>query len=71
MNNTTRRRTARKPHWCSSCRALIPSGAAYLEHKSFPGSDDGWGDAAGRPVRMVECANCATHHMRDELALPC
>jgi hypothetical protein len=67
--NTTRRRVARKWRHCASGHPIAP-GQVYLEHKSFPGSDDGWGDAAGHPVRMAECADCATRYGRaDALAV--
>ena len=65
--NITRRRVARKPRCCPSCDRIIMPGQVYLEHKSFPGADDGWGDAAGHPVRMPECSACATRYGRESL----
>lgn len=67
MNTTVRRRVARKPRPCPGCDRIIAPGATYLEHTEFPGGEAGWADAAGHPVRMSECADCATRYGRGEL----
>jgi hypothetical protein len=56
---TTRRRVARKRHWCGCGRRILP-GDVYLLHTTFPGHDSGYADTAGHPVQSPECAGCAT-----------
>lgn len=65
---TARRRVARKPHPCSfgACRTIQP-GETYLVHTAFPGHDAGYADAAGHPVRVFECSDCATRYGRADL----
>ena len=65
----TRRRVARKPHWCSDHHRIEP-GDVYIEHTEFPGGDAGYADAAGHPVRMAECAICAARYDRADLLEP-
>lgn len=67
MTYTTTRRVARKGRQCETgyrCQRILP-GDVYLEHKEFPGSDAGFADAAGHPVRLAECANCASRSGRE------
>lgn len=58
------RRTARKPHWCMNDfahdRHIYP-GHIYLESVIFPGHDSGYAGYGryGRPVRFIECRQCA------------
>lgn len=66
MSYTFRRRVARKEHHCTHCRVIEP-GETYLECTEFPGADAGYADTAGRPVRMAECADCATRYGRAHL----
>ncbi len=65
---TTVRRVARKTHLCSwgDCRS-IQQGEVYLVHTSFPGHDAGYADAAGHPVRIAECSECAARYGRSDL----
>jgi hypothetical protein len=72
MKTMTRRRVARKSHSCPSCDEwrIIKRGDVYLEHTEFPGGDAGYADAAGHPVRMPECADCATRYGRAHLLNP-
>lgn len=65
----TRRRTARKPHECG-CGETVPPGDVYLVHTTYPGADSGFADAAGRPVRLKECAMCACRYGRDHQVEP-
>lgn len=59
-----RRRVARKTHFCTTGARnhKIGPGEAYLEHTEFPGDELGYADAAGRPVRHAQCAECANHY---------
>jgi len=68
------RRKARKAHRCDSCRSIIEAGEAYLTHTALAG-DDYYHDALDRdtlkpancPIRLKECADCATRYRRAEL----
>lgn len=66
MTTTARRRVARRPRTCGSGHP-IPAGAAYLLWTEFPGGEAGYADAAGHPVQMSECAECATRYGRADL----
>lgn len=72
MTVTTVRRVARKTHWCPGCHPSQPirAGQAYLVHTEFPGGDSGYADAAGHPVRMSECGDCARRYGRGALLEP-
>ncbi|MDH6282904.1 hypothetical protein [Prescottella agglutinans] len=63
---TPRRRVARTWHYCCPSHRIQP-GDVYLEHTEFPGSDVGWADAAGHPVRHRECSECALRYGRGHL----
>ena len=67
-NPITRRRVARKAHACGwgTCRTIQP-GEVYLEHVEYPGGEAGYADAAGHPVRLAECPDCANRYGRGEL----
>jgi hypothetical protein len=68
---TTKRRIARTEHLSYCCGVgitRIPAGAVYLEHVAFPG-DDGH-EYGTQPIRLRECAACATRYGRAELLLP-
>lgn len=67
MTITTRARRARKRTWCGSCSGAIQPGAVYLEGKEFPGGELGFADYAGRPVRLIECRECAERYGRNQL----
>ncbi|MGW4325419.1 hypothetical protein ACWEKR_05955 [Nocardia sp. NPDC004573] len=45
----------------------IKVGEHYLEFTDFPGSDLGFADAAGHPVRLAECRACAERYGRGHL----
>lgn len=68
------RRKARKAHRCDGCRSSIQAGEAYLTHTALAG-DDYYHDALDRdtlkpancPIRLKECADCATRYRRAEL----
>jgi hypothetical protein len=70
MSARIRRRRARTSHPCSwgACRTITP-GELYLVHTAYPGPGDdaGWATAAGCPVRLAECSDCATRYGRGEL----
>lgn len=69
MTTTARRRVARKPHPCSwgDCRTITP-GEVYIEHTEYPGGDyTEYADTAGHPVRIAECADCATRYGRADV----
>lgn len=67
----TRRRVARKPRIsCGGYCPTIQPGQVYLEHTEFPGGDAGYATAAGHPVRLAECADCATRYGRAHLLNP-
>lgn len=55
---------ARRCGWTSH---PIKPGDVYLMHTEFPGGDAGYADAAGHPVNMPECADCATRYGRGDL----
>lgn len=57
-------RAARRCGWTSH---PIKPGDVYLMHTEFPGGDAGYADAAGHPVNMPECADCATRYGRGDL----
>lgn len=58
---------ARMPHRCGFTSHPIKPGEVYLQHTEFPGGDAGYADAAGHPVRVAECADCATRYGRGHL----
>lgn len=63
MSGTTSRvRRARKMH-LSCCKPIQP-GDLYVEHTEFPGGESGYADAAGHPVHMAECRDCAERYGR-------
>jgi hypothetical protein len=70
-------RKARKDHWCDSCRQAIKAGEPYLTHTALAG-DDYYHDALDRdtfkpancPIRIKECARCATRYDRGNLLNP-
>ncbi|MEU2013048.1 hypothetical protein [Nocardia sp. NPDC019302] len=64
MNARTTLRRARKVHF--GCHPIKP-GEHYLEFTDFPGSDLGFADAAGHPVRLAECRACAERYGRGHL----
>lgn len=66
----TKRRVSRKYRTCGPHDCVIAPGDVYLEHTTFPGHDSGYATAAGRPVRMAECAWCAARYRRDHLLEP-
>lgn len=67
MLSKSRRRVARKNHYCDGCdRRNISTGAPYLLGTVFPGDDSGLADQAGRPVNLRECGECATRYGRAE-----
>lgn len=67
-------RKARKKHACDSCWAQIQPGDSYLTHTALAG-DDYYQDALDRdtlrpakcPIRIKECAGCATRYGRADL----
>lgn len=63
---SARVRKARKARICPGCRCYIGAGHLYIEHTEFPGGDAGYADAAGHPVRMAECRQCAERYGRDD-----
>ncbi len=65
-NATVTRRVARKQHRDDYGHTIRP-GDTYLLHKCFPGHDAGYADAAGRPVTLPECAECARRYGRGHL----
>jgi uncharacterized protein YlaI len=70
-------RKARKAHHCDRCRRRIEPGSAYLTHTALAG-DDYYHDAldrntlrpANQPIRIKECAECATRYGRAEMLTP-
>lgn len=68
------RRVARTPKRCSETWLFaghpIKPGEVYLEWTEFPGGEAGYADSAGHPVRMAECADCATRYGRADLLRP-
>jgi len=64
-------RKARRRHNCDGCWAQIQPGDSYLTHTALSG-DDYYHDAldrdtlkpANRPIRIKECAGCATRYGR-------
>lgn len=63
-NVTSRVRRARKTRY--GCHVIAP-GDLYIEHTEFPGGEAGYADAAGHPMRMAECRDCATRYGRGHL----
>jgi hypothetical protein len=67
-------RKARKTHNCDGCWAQIKPGDSYLTHTALSG-DDYYHDALDRetlkpaktPIRLKECAECASRYGRAEL----
>lgn len=74
MSVTKAIRKARKNHRCDSCGSSIKAGEAYLTHTALAG-DDYYDDARDRdtfkpancPIRINECAECATRYGRADL----
>jgi hypothetical protein len=65
---TSRVRRARKAHSCGHYPGgQIRPGDLYIEHTEFPGGDVGYADAAGHPVRLAECRDCAERYGRGHL----
>jgi hypothetical protein len=72
--SVTARRKARKVHRCDSCRSSIQPGEAYLTWTALAG-DDYYDEALDRdtlkpancPIRLKECARCATRYGREDL----
>jgi hypothetical protein len=61
----TTRRVARKPHRCNSCDSpAIKPGQPYLSGTVFPGHDL---IPTAVPLRLAECAACATRYGRAHL----
>lgn len=48
------------------CRTIRP-GELYVEWTEFPGGEAGYATAAGHPVRLAECADCAIRYGRGHL----
>lgn len=77
MSVTRLIRKARKAHRCDRCRGQIQPGDAYLTHTALAG-DDYYHDALDRhtlkpansPIRIKECAECATRYGRGEILTP-
>jgi hypothetical protein len=67
--STSRVRRARKSRHCGSdyIGPQIKPGDLYIEHTEFPGGESGYADAAGHPVRMAECRDCAERYGRGHL----
>jgi hypothetical protein len=64
-NPPTSRRVAKKYHRCASCdRTAIKPGQAYLSGVVFPGHDL---IPTAVPLRLAECADCATRYGRAHL----
>lgn len=64
-SSTTRRRVARKPHYCNGCdRNAIAPGDPYLSGTVFPGHDANTTDV---PQRLAECGGCAVRYGRAHL----
>ncbi|UUG70039.1 hypothetical protein SEA_ZUCKER_80 [Arthrobacter phage Zucker] len=77
MSVTKLIRKARKVHPCDVCWAQIQPGDSYLTHTALAG-DDYYHDALDRntlkpakqPIRIKECAECATRYGRAEMLAP-
>ena len=77
MSVTKAIRKARKAHYCDMCSGKIQPGDAYLTHTALSG-DDYYHDALDRhtlkpancPIRLKECADCASRCGRGELLFP-
>lgn len=63
-NTRVVRRVARTQRY--GCHVIKP-GEVYLEWTEFPGGEAGYADYAGHPVRMAECADCASRYGRADL----
>jgi len=72
--SVTRSHKARKLHVCDGCWGQIQPGESYLTHTAL-GGDDYYHEALDRytlkpancPIRIKECAKCATRYDRGEL----
>lgn len=54
--------TARQRHMCENYPTVthrIERGDKYLVATEYPGGESGFADAAGHPVRIKICADCA------------
>lgn len=69
MTATMRARRARKRHRCTGGYGHdIQPGAIYVVHTQYPGnSDSTYANAAGYPVRLNECRDCARRYGRGHL----
>jgi hypothetical protein len=80
---TERRSVSGQTHLCSwgDCRAAmgparvrpdarIPAGEPHLVLTEFPGGDAGYADAAGKPVSMRICHECARMSVHADLLCP-
>lgn len=68
MTTNMRVRRARKSRPCGGDYITsIKPGDLYIEHTEFPGGDAVFADAAGHPVRMAECRECAERYGRGHL----
>ena len=63
----SRVRRARKTHRCGCANGPIHPGQFYIEHTQLPGADADYANAAGHPVRMAECRDCAERYGRGHL----
>lgn len=62
---TAVRRVARKRRYCNGCdRRSIAPGQSYLSGTVFPGHD---ANTTPVPMRLAECADCATRYGRSHL----
>lgn len=54
-------RRARSERLCEGhrCTVIIPPGQNYLVCTEYPGGESGYADAAGHPVRLAVCPDCA------------
>lgn len=66
MSVTKAIRKARKKHWCGSCDGQIQPGESYLTHTAFP-SDEVHYWVSQVPMRIAECAKCASRYGRGDL----
>ena len=61
-------RRARKHHPCrGGCSGWVKPGELYNADTDCPGSELGFADYAGHPVRLAECRTCAERYGRGHL----